>query len=329
MRTRRFRLQTAMQGFVVAIQFQCHECGKTLSVKDELAGKKLKCPCGAVVTATAGTSQAAGTRPTRTAPGRTAAARPAAQPASARQVTPVPSGTAGGGSYLGGSNDLSSLFDELTESDLQTKQDREREAAESHAAAKDPLAAYSSNQGGRSSRTGGNGPRPVGLTILIALTILLAVVALALGLLALFGDQLFGDALAKIEFLSQIDSLTAVLLLIAGGLLGAVSAGLLGGQPWGWWLGTSAYAFGILNGIFSSIFALLEEATLVSLAVGIGQILISSGAIFYLLGEPRRRYFRIQTQPAVAAAVTLGGAAIIAFALQLAIHLMAADRSAP
>src|SRR5690606_31454193 len=195
-------------------------------------------PCGAVVTVTAGAPHV----PASTArPARPAAVRPVSQPAG--RMAAAPSVPAGGSPYFEGSGDLSSLFDELTESDLQTKRDREREATESEAAAKDPLAAYRPNQGGRAARSGRSGPRPVGLTILAVLNFLLAALMLALGALFLIGPQVLGDALADVEFVKDVATVVAVSLLVVGVFCAATGAGLLSGAPWGWWLGASVYAY--------------------------------------------------------------------------------------
>lgn len=300
---------------VVAIQFQCHECGKTLSVKDDLAGKRVKCPCGAVVVATSGAANLP------------AGAGRSAGPAPVRTPAPAAVRSSGGNPYFEGSGDLSSLFDELTESDLQTKREREREAAEAHAAVKDPLAAYQPTKGGRASRAGGSGPRPLGLTILAVLNFLLAALMLALGTLFLVGTQVFGDALAEIEFLQEVATFVALMVLIGGAFYAAVGAGLLSGQPWGWWLSASVYAYSACDGIFSIIFSLLEVAPGDNLFKGMGRILFALGVVSYLFNEQRRGYFRVQTQPAIAAAIAIGGAAIIAFGLQMGLHLMMTEET--
>ncbi len=320
---------------VLAIQFQCHECGKTISVKDELAGKRVKCPCGAVVTATAAapTATAGAARPARPAPARPVPARPvAARPAvqtstAARAGTarPAPGLPASGNPYIAGSNDLSSLFDELTESDLQTKRERDQQAADSQAAVKDPLAAYRPDKGGKASRPGGAGPRPVGLTILAVLNFLIAALMLTLGVLFLVGTQAFGDALAEVEFLQEVATAIAVTILIAGGFCAATGAGLLSGQPWGWWLGTTVYTYSAFDGIFSIIFALLEAAPPDTAFKNVGRVLFAIGVVSYLFNEERRAYYRIQTKPAIAAVIVIGTMAVLAFALQLGLHLMVED----
>lgn len=239
----------------------------------------------------------------------------------------MPGVPSGGSPYIGGSSDLSSLFDELTESDLQTKRDRDREAAESQAAVKDPLAAYRTGKGDRTSRSGGSGSRPVGLTILAVLNFLLAAVAFGLGVLFLVGTQAFGEALAEVEFLQEVAMFVAVLILIGGVFYAAVGAGLLSGQRWGWWLGATVYSYNVFDRIYFAIFALIEGVPPAEALKKAGAILFAIGILSYLFNEDIRGYYRIKTKPAIAAALTIGSMAVFAFLLHLGLHLMA--RGAP
>jgi hypothetical protein len=71
----------------MAITFSCERCQKKLSVKAEYAGRRAKCPCGAVVRVpAAGVLAPAAAAPARPAP-RAPAARPA--PAPARDLSPA------------------------------------------------------------------------------------------------------------------------------------------------------------------------------------------------------------------------------------------------
>lgn len=230
-----------------------------------------------------------------------------------------------GNPYIGGSGDLSSLFDELTESDLQTKRDREQEASESQAAAKDPLAAYRPAKGDGASRSGGSGSRPVGMTILAGLNFLIAAVALGLGVLFLVGTQSFGDALAEVEFLQEVAMFVAIMVLIGGVFYAAVGAGLLSGQPWGWWLGATVYSYNVFDRIYFAIFALIEGVPPAEALKKAGAILFAIGILSYLFNEDIRGFYRIKTKPAIAAALTIGSMAVFAFLLHLGLHLMIED----
>lgn len=307
----------------MAIQVQCHECGKTLSVKDELAGKRVKCPCGAVVTATAGAAVAGAGRPTRSAPTRLASPPSSAgRAAPARSAPGVPTS---GQPYIGGSDDLSSLFDELTESDLQTKRERDRDAAESQAAAKDPLAAFRTGKGDRAARSGGSGPRPVGLTILAVLNFLIAALMITFGVLSLVGPETLGDAVAKVQFLQGVVTHRAVQFLVTGVFFAATGAGLLSGQTWGWWLGITFYAYNTCEQVFAAVFALVAGAPPITALINLGMAVVAGGALAYLYNNNVRGYHRIKTKVAVAAVITIGSMALLAFLLHLGLHLMIED----
>lgn len=117
------------------MQIRCTACGKTLQVDDQFAGKKVKCPCAAVLLVPAGVvaaSSAATPRPSpgvvRAGSGPLAAAKPGS---SARPVA---------GGFGVDRGEISSLFDELTDNDMLVRgPTTEPKKAKK---TKDPLAAY-------------------------------------------------------------------------------------------------------------------------------------------------------------------------------------------
>lgn len=145
---------------------------------------------------------------------------------------------------------------------------------------------------------------------------------LALGALFLIGPDALGDALADVEFVKDVATVVAVSLLVGGVFCAATGAGLLSGAPWGWWLGASVYAYSAFDGIFSIVFALLESAPSDTVYKSVGRILFALGVVSFLFNEKSRGYYRLQTKPAVAAAIVIGGTVILAFAVQLGLHLM-------
>lgn len=144
-----------------------------------------------VATAAAGPAST----PRAAAGGKPAAPRPAG--AAPKPAAPKPAGRPGktdgrpgqapvrpaAGGFAAAQSDLSGLFDELTQSDLQTQQSRDQQAAQAHAAIKDPLAGY-----GDSGRASG-GSLPGALSALAILSLVAAVALLGLGLVLLLAPQ--------------------------------------------------------------------------------------------------------------------------------------------
>ncbi len=87
-------------------------------------------------------------------------------------------------------------------------------------------------------------------------------------------------------------------------------------------VGASVYAYSTFDGIFSIVFALLESAPSDTVYKSVGRILFALGVVSFLFNEKSRGYYRLQTKTAVAAAIVIGGTAILAFAVQLGLHLM-------
>jgi DNA-directed RNA polymerase subunit RPC12/RpoP len=183
----------------LAVQFACSECGKTLSVKDELAGKRVKCSCGAVVLA-----------------------RPAARRPTASKTTSENQAAA---------TDLGSMFDELTESDMRTQASRDQEAAEAHAAIKDPLADYSNQPSGKAKRPRAPGSLPVGWTVLAVFSALTAVSGLGNGLVLIFAPQLLEPLAETLPAIKTQKTMLTVIVLVIGTLSALVAVALLTPNP--------------------------------------------------------------------------------------------------
>ncbi len=108
------------------MQIRCTSCGKTLQIDDKFAGKKVKCPCSAILQVP-GAAVAASAGPS---------ARPAASPAAASRPPAKPAPSAFGIDQ----KEMSSLFDELTADDMLVKGKSTDPPKEKKK--KDPLAAY-------------------------------------------------------------------------------------------------------------------------------------------------------------------------------------------
>lgn len=308
----------------MAIRFECPECGKTLSVQDQLAGKKVKCPCGAVVVANAAGSAPTATpvaapkrpgpaplqtKPTTatkpTSPGGQTTARPAgaAQPQS-RPSAPVTRGPAP-------KSDLADLFDELTPTDLETRAQR-NEAAAGAPVKIDPLAAYRPATKGRES-SGPTVERPLGLKIMAGLAVLGIIGSLVGAAMAFFSP----DSLPRGP--EPLDP--NVIKLIGGMLIGSaivwlvlVSA-LLTPQPWAWWFCNLVYSSNIWFNLINS-FAEGQEGN-AARAVGraTGGLIVGAIMLSYLSKQKTRDFFGVKVPIWVGPAVCVPAGLGIAFAL--------------
>lgn len=232
----------------------------------------------------------------------------------------APAASARTNPYAVGDDDLSDLFDELTDSDLQSRREREQAATAAQEATVDPLAAYQSTGKGGKRQQGGS--RPLGVTLLAILNFFFALLAIGLGLLLLGGLQLIGDALADVAFLQNIATVAAVMILVAGLFYAAVGAGLLSKEPWGWWLGATVYSYNLFDRIFYFVFALVEGADIGDAAKGAGPLLFAAGILSYIFNEEIRQHFKLKSKPAFAAALTIGPMATLALLIHVMLHLM-------
>jgi len=330
----------------LAIRFNCPSCGKTLSVKDDLAGKKVKCPCGAVAVATAAATPTPVTNKPASAPHKSGAAatnppRPAsaAPPASAQPsknatpphkgVAPRPaSGSLPPSPFANNASDLSALFDELTPMDLQTKAERTEAAAADAVAHVDPLAAFRDTKGGKKiKQRGPSVPKPVGVIVLAVLNLLIAAGMAFGGIMYLVSPEtlLSGES----AVMPQPSSLKIMAgLLLSGATMGAiVGIGLLSAQPWGWWVTVTYYKFSIFRQIIVSVVAI---QTIGNTPYEIGRMtggLVMGGLVFaYLYQQKSRDFFGIKIKPLVATAITLPTGLITAvasfFAFRYALRML-------
>lgn len=314
----------------MAIRFECPECGKTLSVQDQFSGKKVKCPCGAVVVA-----NAAGAAPTA-APRRPVPAQmkstAAAKPTSAAKLTNAGAGSSvrGGAAQPqsrplapnargpAGNSDLADLFNELTPTDLETRAQR-TEAAANAPEKIDPLAAYRPVDTGRRGR-GSTGPaieRPLGLKILAGLAVL-GIIGSLVGA---------GLAFASPETLQRgPEPLAANVIKLTGGLLigsaivwMVIVSALLTPQPWAWWFCNLAYSSNIWFNLLNSFAE--GQAGNVPRAVGrtVGGLIVGAIILSYLSKQSTRDFFSVKVPVWVGPVVGIPAGFAIAFAVVLGI----------
>jgi len=331
----------------LAIRFNCPSCGKTLSVKDDLAGKKVKCPCGAVALAAAAANPTPVTSKPALGPQKsgTAASNPsrpgtAARPTSARppqgpaqpnknaappnqgvSVRPAPGGLPPS-PFANNASDLSALFDELTPMDLQTKAER-TEAAAAHAVAHvDPLAAFRDTKGAKKSKTRvPSGPKPVGVIILAVLHFLGAAGLTFTGIMYLVSPEVLNRA-AGAELVQPIGLKILGGISLAGAAMGAiVGTGLLSAQPWGWWTAITFYKYNFFRQIIYSVIAIQTTGN-AAFHVGriVGGLLVGALVFAYLYRPKVRDFFVIKTNPLIAAAITLSTGLITAIASFFAVR---------
>lgn len=290
------------------IRIQCGACGKTLSVRDELAGKRVKCPCGTVLVATASPVAQGTSRPAR---------------AAARGAAPATAASARTNPYAAGGDDLSDLFDELTDSDLQSRSERDQAAAAAHEAAVDPLAAYQST--GKAGKRQKGGSRPLGVTILAVLNFLVPVIAIPLAILFLVDSQSLDERFNSFDILQDVTTLVSVFILVAGLFYAAVGAGLLSKQPWGWWLAAAVYSCQLWSRIVAFIMSLIEGFATAEAVIGVVAIAFAAALLAYFFKENVRNYFNLKTKPAIAAAIALGSTGLFSLLVFLVVYLIPGD----
>lgn len=295
----------------MAIRFECPECGKTLSVQDQLAGKRVKCRCGAVVVANASGPAAAVATPTAT-PKRTG---PVAIQPQARSSAPATRAATAGA-------DLGDLFDELTPTDLETRAQRTEAAANSPMKI-DPLAAYRPEAKGR-GRGKPAGPavdRPLGLSILAGLAGLGILITLT-GAAVAFGSP---DTLQRGP--QPLDP--SVIKLTGGLLIGTAITGsvlvfsLLTPQPWAWWFVILLYSTSVWMRLISSVFAAQQGNAAPEAAKGAAGLVIGSLVLGYLYRQKVRDFYSIKLATWVGPAVSIPAGLAIGLGLILAIGAVA------
>lgn len=303
----------------MAIRFECPECGKTLSVQDQLAGKKVKCPCGAVVVANpaAPTPAPAPKRPAQsplqTNPATAAKPASSAGPTTGRPAAPArPSLPATRGPAP--KSDLADLFDELTPTDLETRAQR-NEAAAGAPAKVDPLAAYRPTTKGRGGRDS-SGPtveRPLGLKILAGLAVLGIIGSLGGAAMAFFSPDSFQNGPAPLP--ANIIKLTGGMLIGSAIIWMVLVSALLTPQPWAWWFCNLVYSSNIWFNLLNS-FAEGQEGN-VPRAVGraIGGLLVGAIVLSYLSKQTTRDFFKIKVPVWVGPVACVPAGLGIAFAL--------------
>ncbi len=304
----------------MAIRFECPECGKTLSVQDQLAGKKVKCPCGAVVVANAaGPVPAVAQKRPAASPSQTKAA-PAAQPASLTGPAAVrPSGTAGPQARPSGlaargpapKSDLADLFDELTPTDLETRAQRS-EAAAGAPAKVDPLAAYRPATKGRSGG-GSSGPtvkRPLGLKILAGLAVLGIIGSLGGAAVAFFSPDTLQRGPEPIP--ANIIKLTGGLLIGSSIIWMILVSALLTPQPWAWWFCNLVYSSNIWFNLLNSF---AEDNMPRAIGRATGGLLVGAIVLSYFSKQNTRNFFGIKLAAWVGPVASVPAGLAIAFAL--------------
>lgn len=132
-------------------------------------------------------------------------------------------------------------------------------------------------------------PRPLGITLLGSVVVVVGLILLVLGLvniLAFFGIvaiEISSDASAEAFLLSAFLNLFVGVALLASG------NGLLNLRPWAWWLAFIVVLIGVFRSVFSLVTGVAQTAltALVSAVLGLILLLVLLG---YLVSV--RRYFR-------------------------------------
>ena len=298
----------------LAIRFECPECGKTLSVQDQLAGKKVKCPCGAVVVANSSAAPAAPQRPV--APVQRPATAPAQRPGAAaaqskpvattRPAAPVARGPAP-------TSDLADLFDELTPTDLETRAQR-NEAAANAPVKVDPLAAYRPPEKGRGARAS-SGPkidRPTGLSVLVGFAVLGIIGAIGGAAVALASPDTLQRGPAPIH--PNVIKLTGGLLIGTAVVSAVLVAALLTPKPWAWWYAILFYSSNIWVNLANAFFVGQNANAAVGAGRAVGALIVGAIILAYLYKQSTRDFFAVKVPGWVGPAVSIPGGLAIGFA---------------
>ena len=288
----------------LAIRFECPECGKTLSVQDQLAGKKVKCPCGAVVVANPSGPTAPVATPTATPKRPSPAAVPTKPAPTGRPAVPV--------------SDLRDLFDELTPTDLETRAQR-TEAAAGEPAKVDPLAAYRpvAKGGGRGKSSGPAVDRPLGLKILAGLAVLGIVGSLAGAAVAFASPDTLQRGPQPLD--PNVIKLTGG-LLIGSAVTGLVLvSALLTPQPWAWWFVTLFYSASVWVRLINSVFEAQQGNAALAAGKAVGGVLVGALVLGYLYRQETRDFYSIKVPVWLGPAVSIPAGLAIGFGLILGI----------
>lgn len=324
------------------INIVCPQCQARHQVADQMAGQQARCRCGHVLSIPASPSQATPPRPAA-APASGTAARPGAvisfqcpkckrlhqaQPqlagSAARcscgtvvRVPGAPAAAAAGGTAAPPSN-LGGLLDQLTPDDWERARGTPKvdEKEKKHSSEADVLKRHLLPES-KSSSIKRSGERPVGLMILSVLHFLGAAGCAVLAVLVIAAAEL-----AR-RFLEQVNLPVGAVVLFAA-LLGALAAfnvlvgvALLMRQPWGWWVGTFAYAMNMVDRVITAIANVVDAAgsgeEAARVAGTITGSLVSIAIGFWLLSyffKPHiRQYFKMDMPLKTAAPIAVGSGA--------------------
>jgi hypothetical protein len=277
----------------------CPACSKTYKLNDNLAGKRVKCPCGSMMNvAGAATTAAAATRPAAT---RTVAA------ATAAPVLTAP---------------RSSIFDELTENDF----NRSPYA---------PPAPMTVNTRGDANYLKRFTVADDGVvkkeTESKGWFIFLGVVHIIWAMIYCAGAVLFMVASAalvvaedSLPMLKLGLAVVAVAFLFAA-LSTATGIGILMYKPWGWWLGVYSMFWGIFDRISAIALGLLDGGTdsnRISQYVVLGVAILGCISFLQLFCAARsRKTFNVQTPPWIALVICGVAAFVVIGTISLVIYL--------
>jgi hypothetical protein len=284
------------------IATRCPACSKNFNLNDNMAGKRVKCPCGATMAVAAASAVPATSASKAGRPAMVASARTAVKPSSPGR----------------------SIFDELTENDFNRSPYVVPTAA----------SVNTRHDAKMLNRMAGSDPEVAkadaeskGWFIFLGIVhIIWAMIYFGVAVLFIVASA----ALAMVE-----ESLPILRLGMAGVVAGttlfalwtaATGIGILMYKPWGWWLGVYSMFWGIFDRAGALALSLLDggessyrSGQYVGMAVGI----IACISFLQLFSSARnRKGFKVQTPPAVALPICGVAALLISGGVSLAIYFV-------
>lgn len=273
------------------IKFACPSCNSTLVVKDEMAGKKAKCKCGAVIQVPAKSAGAksasagqAGT-PKRSA----GAAKPKAS-APAQNVSP------GLGDVLG----------ELTESDYASKSPYEQVYHGGGGQGNDAkaLRRFETEEDRQKKATKGN---LTALLMLFAVLLILQGIGwISLTAMVFAAPDAIAQAAEKLPmFYLPTAALAAICIVMIVVTMGG-GIGIFVKQKWGWTLAATACVYNLCNAGVGMVLVIMAGFEQLPFFGAMIPLFVSLAIAAYMFNANTQGVFRIKTAVPAAIAVVLG-----------------------
>ena len=272
------------------IKFACPSCNSTLVVKDEMAGKKAKCKCGAVIQVPSAKSAAASQQ------SRAPQSRAKQKSGSAKAKAPAQNVSPGLGDALG----------ELTESDYASKSPYEKVYHGGGGQGNDAAALrrFESDEDRQKKATKGKLTAP--LMIFAVLFILQGIGWVALTAMVFAAPDAIASAAEKLPmFYLPVAALAAICIAMTVVTLGG-GVGIFLKQKWGWTLAATGCVYNLCNAGVGMVLVIMAGFEQLQFFGALIPLFISLAIAAYMFNGNTQEVFRIKTAVPAAIAVVLG-----------------------